>query len=78
MLAVIPVCDGKPRLLLKSVITALGRVLYCCRQTVKSSTIILKAICTCFHEIHKPSICLIPNICKQMSMCQHYYNKALG
>ncbi|WJX41751.1 hypothetical protein P8452_29063 [Trifolium repens] len=39
---------------------------------------LLKAICTCFQETHKPSICLIPDICKQMSMCQHYYSKALG
>ncbi|KAK2367910.1 signal recognition particle receptor subunit beta [Trifolium repens] len=47
------------------------------RQTVKSCTAILKAICTSFQETHKPSIYLIPDIWKQMSMCQHYYMQGI-
>ncbi|KAK2424227.1 signal recognition particle receptor subunit beta [Trifolium repens] len=35
--------------------------------------LLTKAICTSFQETHKPSICLISDIWKQMSMCQHYY-----
>ncbi|WJX89657.1 hypothetical protein P8452_71636 [Trifolium repens] len=40
--------------------------------------LLTKAICTSFQETHKPSICLISDIWKQMSMCQHYYMQGIG
>ncbi|WJX12651.1 hypothetical protein P8452_03122 [Trifolium repens] len=40
--------------------------------------LLTKAICTSFQETHKPSICLISDIWKQMRMCQHYYMQGIG